>query len=66
MQDRLDMQGKVVIVTGGAKGVGAGISQSFLEAGASVAIVGRTPPGQLPACGANAASFWQATGSSGT
>ncbi|MBK6280573.1 MAG: SDR family oxidoreductase [Gammaproteobacteria bacterium] len=60
MQDRLDMQGKVVIVTGGAKGVGAGISRSFLEAGASVAIVGRTPPGELPACGANTASFWQA------
>jgi NAD(P)-dependent dehydrogenase (short-subunit alcohol dehydrogenase family) len=60
MRDRLDMQGRVVIVTGGARGVGAGISRSFLGAGATVAIVGRTPPEQLPACEGKEAHFWQA------
>jgi len=60
MQDKLDMRGKVVIVTGGAKGVGAGITRCFLEAGASVAVVGRTPPERMPASGDNEASFWQA------
>ncbi len=59
MQDRLNMHGKVVIVTGGAKGVGAGISRCFLEAGAQVAIVGRTAPEQPIACAGNEASFWQ-------
>ena len=33
MQDRLDMQGKVVIVTGGAKGVGAGVAPVLRAAG---------------------------------
>ncbi len=60
MQDGLDMRGKVVIVTGGAKGVGAGITRCFLEAGARAAVIGRTPPGQPLACAGNEASFWQA------
>jgi len=49
MKPTLDMTGKVVIVTGGGKGVGRGISERFLEAGASVVICGRTPPRTLPA-----------------
>jgi len=35
MRDALDMAGTVVIVTGGGKGVGRGISVRFLEAGLS-------------------------------
>lgn len=59
MQNGLDMSGKVVIVTGGAKGVGAGITRSFLEAGASVAVIGRTPPEQPIASAGHEARFWQ-------
>ena len=44
MQNPLDMQGRLVIVTGGARGVGAGITRSFLEAGADVVVIGRSAP----------------------
>lgn len=36
------MDGKVVIVTGGGKGIGRGISTAFAKEGASLAITGRT------------------------
>ena len=48
MRDPLDMQGKVVIVTGGGRGVGRGIATRFLEAGAEVVICGRKPPESPP------------------
>src|SRR5574341_2284725 len=44
----LDLTGKCVIVTGGGKGVGRGITTSFLEAGADVVICGRSTPESLP------------------
>jgi NAD(P)-dependent dehydrogenase (short-subunit alcohol dehydrogenase family) len=44
----LDLSGRCVIVTGGGKGVGRGITQSFLSAGAEVVICGRNTPEQLP------------------
>ncbi|MFQ5667460.1 MAG: SDR family oxidoreductase [Candidatus Binatia bacterium] len=44
----LHMPGKVVIVTGGGKGVGRGITSRFLEAGTDVVICGRTEPATLP------------------
>lgn len=52
-----DFNGKSVIVTGGGKGVGFGISEAFLKAGANVVICGRRAPEKLPAYGDNAALF---------
>jgi len=39
----LDFTRQVVVVTGGSRGVGAGIVQAFLSAGASVVTCGRNP-----------------------
>ena len=44
----LDFTGKVVLVTGGASGIGAGVSARFLEAGARVVTCSRRPPADLP------------------
>ncbi|PIE40755.1 MAG: short-chain dehydrogenase, partial [Gammaproteobacteria bacterium] len=39
-----DYTGKSVIVTGGTKGVGKGVTEAFLQAGANVYICGRNAP----------------------
>ena len=57
MRDPLDLTGKVVIVTGGGRGVGRGISERFLEAGAEVVICGRKSPESLPVHAGRAAHF---------
>lgn len=41
----IDLSGQVALVTGGARGVGAGITDRLLAAGATVVICGRTDPG---------------------
>ena len=48
MSDPLDMRERVVIVTGGGRGVGRGITKRFLECGADVVICGRNEPDELP------------------
>ena len=40
--------GRVVVITGGAKGVGAGITRQFLAAGDTVIVCGRSAPETLP------------------
>ena len=57
MKDPFDMSGQVVIVTGGGKGVGRGISQQFLEAGAEVIICGRNEPEEALEAGGHAPHF---------
>lgn len=57
MHEALDFNGKVVIVTGGGKGVGRGISEQFLAAGAEVAICGRSEPDTLPSSDGRQAWF---------
>ncbi len=57
MQHALDLNGKVVIITGGGKGVGLGITRSFLAHGATVLICGRSELDELPEVGGNRASF---------
>ncbi|EOT7836668.1 SDR family oxidoreductase [Pseudomonas aeruginosa] len=57
MGEPMDFSGMVVLVTGGGKGVGRGISQRFLERGAEVVICGRNAPDDLPAHDGRAAFF---------
>ncbi|HET8705091.1 MAG TPA: SDR family oxidoreductase [Pseudomonadales bacterium] len=52
-----NFDGKSVIVTGGTKGVGWGVSEAFLAAGAKVFVCGRNAPEKLPAANDNQAFF---------
>jgi len=56
------LDGCRVIVTGGTKGIGAGIARGFLRAGARVLVCARNGPadGALPAAGGQTAEFTRA------
>ena len=53
----LDLSGRAVLVTGGARGIGRGITERFLEAGADVVVCGRTEPDEPVAVDGRAATF---------
>ena len=57
MDNALDFSDKAVIVTGGGKGVGRGITECFLRAGARVLICGRSEPENLPSSEGRTALF---------
>jgi NAD(P)-dependent dehydrogenase (short-subunit alcohol dehydrogenase family) len=57
MDNALDYTDKVILVTGGGKGVGKGITECFLEAGAQVLVCGRSEPESLPRSGDREAVF---------
>ncbi len=54
---RIDLSGRLVLVTGGSRGVGRGIAERFLDAGADVVVCSRTEPEELPAAGGRTATF---------
>ena len=60
--NRLDFAGQGVIVTGGTRGIGAGVATAFLAAGARVLVCGRAEPARLPSAGDAVAELYPADG----
>ncbi|MDR7303834.1 SDR family oxidoreductase [Haloactinomyces albus] len=52
-----DFTGRTALVTGGTKGIGHTIAQTFLTAGADVVVCGRNRPEQLPTAEGRTAHF---------
>lgn len=57
MRATFDYSGCAVIVTGGTRGIGRGIADGFLAAGADVLVCGRREPESLPRAGERLAVF---------
>jgi NAD(P)-dependent dehydrogenase (short-subunit alcohol dehydrogenase family) len=57
MSVQIDLAGRVVLVTGGTRGIGRGIARRFLDAGADVVVCGRSAPPEAPRSGERVADF---------
>lgn len=55
--DVLDHTGRVVVITGGSRGIGRVLVERFLDWGAHVVTCGRTEPDDLPRSGDRTATF---------
>ena len=54
---QIDLDGRLVLITGGTRGIGRGIAERFLAAGAEVLVCSRHEPDELPTAGDATASF---------
>ncbi|MFF7281280.1 SDR family oxidoreductase [Streptomyces griseorubiginosus] len=57
MASVIELGGRVAVVTGGTRGVGAGITRALLEAGAEVVVCARRPPDEPVRAGGRTARF---------